>query len=717
MNSEGFQTAQADNVKNIPILPSSSSPSEPAPDDAMDISPSNTTPKGQSNGTPKSRKEGSREGSAQRGSSANATGAAAAVQQPKVVQTAFIHKLYNMLEDQSIQHLISWSSSNESFLISPSTEFSKVLASYFKHTNVSSFVRQLNMYGFHKVSDVFHTGSPDSPFWEFKHGNGSFRRGDLNGLRDIKRRASRHTLIHRDSFPTAPPPKISNPPPAPSQGPAEPMSEPGDARLSMLEHSLYEIHSRLTRSEENNAFMAAKCQDLSEKLSKTYHYNHDLSSTLMKLLDDPEHPVYRDGSSSFPESHTRADDDTNIKIAVASMQQDITRQLDDMRRTSDEFRTPDRRPSLPQQSKADPNMSVSPMSRPFDEGRRASIQTVGRSPAYPRSYGASPQRYGSIGTAEGSGAPAGLAPPPQSGASASNLAAPVNPFQPRAPSPLSMQPPSYLPRRHTSADIRAHLPGGAEQSLPPNQSHPPPPNSHYPDGSSEYNPPPPAAGDTQLQDSLARYSLSSSTQPSSSNPNSATTAPSNYSSGPPSTVQPLKRGSVPQVAQTQAAAHPQSHNNPSPRATPAAPPPSNPESQGWTVPPAIRLPFNKDIFTNSNSKNNGSLKAHSVSGPTGAPAERNMFATGGGFGSNDSSYPSTRRGSLAAISSLLNPAEAPAERDEDEMGGPKSLAPVPGPVAGNGSNRYPSQERRGSLAAFGDGNTMDEQASKRKRVG
>lgn len=75
-------------------------------------------------------------------------GAAAAAQQPKVVQTAFIHKLYkyvypvsrrafqeyqsltlhSMLEDQSIQHLISWSNTNESFVMSPSSEFSKVLA-------------------------------------------------------------------------------------------------------------------------------------------------------------------------------------------------------------------------------------------------------------------------------------------------------------------------------------------------------------------------------------------------------------------------------------------------------------------------------------------------------------------------------------------------------------------------------------------------------------
>ena len=44
---------------------------------------------------------------------------------PLVKDTDYLH---SMLEDQNIQHLISWSNSNESFVMSPSTEFSKVLA-------------------------------------------------------------------------------------------------------------------------------------------------------------------------------------------------------------------------------------------------------------------------------------------------------------------------------------------------------------------------------------------------------------------------------------------------------------------------------------------------------------------------------------------------------------------------------------------------------------
>ncbi|OJD22400.1 hypothetical protein ACJ73_06251, partial [Blastomyces percursus] len=221
------------------------------------------------------------------------TGAAAAAQQPKVVQTAFIHKLYSMLQDPAIQHLISWSSSNESFVMSPSQDFSKVLAQYFKHTNVSSFVRQLNMYGFHKVSDVFHTGSPDSQMWEFKHGNGNFKKGDVAGLREIKRRASRQTLIHRDSF-SAHKPSASQPGTPAEQLPDGADSRVIDSRLITTEHHICDLHSRLSRMEENYSQLNSRCQALTESLVRCHQWSNSMSHFVMSIVPDPDSAIHRD---------------------------------------------------------------------------------------------------------------------------------------------------------------------------------------------------------------------------------------------------------------------------------------------------------------------------------------------------------------------------------------------------------------------------------------
>lgn len=122
------------------------------------------------------------------------------------------------------------------------------------------------------VSDVFHTGSPDSALWEFKHGNGNFKRGDLVGLREIKRRASRHALIHRDSF--------SNHKSGASQPgtPAEQAHDnSSDVRLMNLEHSLFDMHNRLARVEENYSLLSSRCQALTDSLVKCQQVSIALS--------------------------------------------------------------------------------------------------------------------------------------------------------------------------------------------------------------------------------------------------------------------------------------------------------------------------------------------------------------------------------------------------------------------------------------------------------
>ena len=106
-------------------------------------------------------------------------------------QPSFVSKLYSMLEDPSISDLISWGSSGTVFSVANPAEFSRlVLPNWFKHSNWQSFVRQLNMYGFHKVNHSYQGNPTDEvQVWEFRHP--SFRRGEIALLNDIKRKSSR----------------------------------------------------------------------------------------------------------------------------------------------------------------------------------------------------------------------------------------------------------------------------------------------------------------------------------------------------------------------------------------------------------------------------------------------------------------------------------------------------------------------------------------------
>ena len=64
----------------------------------------------------------------------------------------FLLKLYEILNNEEYNKIIHWSKNGSYIIITNIHLFTrKILPIYFNHQNYSSFVRQLNMYNFHKI--------------------------------------------------------------------------------------------------------------------------------------------------------------------------------------------------------------------------------------------------------------------------------------------------------------------------------------------------------------------------------------------------------------------------------------------------------------------------------------------------------------------------------------------------------------------------------------
>lgn len=98
----------------------------------------------------------------------------------------FVQKLSSFLEEGKNDDLIRWSSKGDSFIVLDEDEFANTLIpELFKHRNYASFVRQLNMYGFHKLvglSDNSMRASERKNKSPSEYANPYFRRGHPNLL-------------------------------------------------------------------------------------------------------------------------------------------------------------------------------------------------------------------------------------------------------------------------------------------------------------------------------------------------------------------------------------------------------------------------------------------------------------------------------------------------------------------------------------------------------
>ncbi|KAK9273253.1 hypothetical protein L1049_018060 [Liquidambar formosana] len=116
------------------------------------------------------------------------------VESQKAVPAPFLTKTYQLVDDPRTDHIVSWGEDETTFVVWRPPEFARdLLPNYFKHNNFSSFVRQLNTYGFKKIV---------ADRWEFA--NEYFKKGEQHLLSEIHRRKTpqhHHQHYHIDQPP------------------------------------------------------------------------------------------------------------------------------------------------------------------------------------------------------------------------------------------------------------------------------------------------------------------------------------------------------------------------------------------------------------------------------------------------------------------------------------------------------------------------------------
>uniref|UniRef100_A0A0D9YT22 HSF-type DNA-binding domain-containing protein n=1 Tax=Oryza glumipatula TaxID=40148 RepID=A0A0D9YT22_9ORYZ len=170
----------------------------------------------------------------------------------------FLSKTYDLVCEPELDGVISWGHAGNSFVVWDPSAFARdVLPHHFKHNNFSSFVRQLNTYGFRKVH---------ADRWEFAHED--FLRHSKHLLKKIVRRRSSPT----------------------QQSGLQPGSsgESGlDPELNTLRREKNALLQEVTRLKQEHLQTIEQMSTLNQRLESAEDRQKQMVSFLAKLLQNP----------------------------------------------------------------------------------------------------------------------------------------------------------------------------------------------------------------------------------------------------------------------------------------------------------------------------------------------------------------------------------------------------------------------------------------------
>ncbi|KAH9605433.1 hypothetical protein KSS87_015901 [Heliosperma pusillum] len=174
----------------------------------------------------------------------------------------FLTKTYEMVDDSTTNHIVSWCRNGHSFVVWDPHAFSTILLpKHFKHNNFSSFVRQLNTYGFRKID-------PDK--WEFA--NEGFLKGQKQLLKNIRRRKN-----------TAQP--------LPTQQGIDPCVELGrfgvDGELDRLKRDKHVLMMELVKLRQQQQSTRAYLQAMEQRLQATEEKQRHMMNFLARAMKNP----------------------------------------------------------------------------------------------------------------------------------------------------------------------------------------------------------------------------------------------------------------------------------------------------------------------------------------------------------------------------------------------------------------------------------------------